>query len=196
MRGRVSPSKTRPEGMDGEAPDQIPSQNQLLAAAVRAVRRARGMRAAEVAAAMGLALRTYQHFEEGGGPFDLERIRLFADATDSDPFAIVASVWLRSPDFAVRTVDSKPMVVMMLALRSFEEEMGEDIVLIEPRVWWGGFRRLFQDLGEHVRKRDLTAETWLDEQARRLGLRPSFLPRGRRSEASDGSERRSPARGA
>ncbi|WP_156378517.1 MULTISPECIES: helix-turn-helix transcriptional regulator [unclassified Phenylobacterium] len=174
--------------MDDDAPGSVPSQNALLAAALRSVRRARGMRAGEVALAMGLPLRTYQHFEEGSGPFDLERVRLFADATDSDPFAIVASIWLRSPEFAVRSIDSKPMVVMMLALSPFHEEMGEDLALIEPRVWWGGFRRLFQDLGEHVRKRDLTAETWLDEQATRLGLRPSFLPKGRRRWPQDDAD--------
>lgn len=167
-------------GMDEEATGGAADPDALLAAALRGVRRARNMRASQVAQAMGLALRTYQHFEEGAGPFDLERIRQFADATDSDPFAIVASIWLRSPQFAVRAIDSKPMVVMMLALRAFEDELAEDITLIEPRVWWGGFKRLFQDLGEHVRKRDLTAETWLDDQARRLGLKPSFLPQGRR----------------
>lgn len=68
--------------------------------------------------------------------------RMFADATHSDPFAIVASIWLRSPEFALRAIDTKPMVVMMLASRPFHEDMGEDISLIEPRVWWGGFRRL------------------------------------------------------
>lgn len=164
---------------DAASPDEW-SHDALLAAALRSIRQARGMRASEVAQAMGLPLRTYQHFEEGAGPFDLERVRMFADATDSDPFAIVASIWLRSPDFAVRTIDTKPMVVMMLALRHFHEELGEDISLVEPRVWWGGFRRLFQDLTEHVHKRDLSAETWLDDQARRLGLRASFLPKQRR----------------
>lgn len=130
-------------------------------------------------------MRTYQHFEGGDGPFDLDRIRLFADATDSDPFAIVVSIWLRSPQFAVRSIDNKPMVVMMLALRDFEDRMGDDLGLIEPRVWWGGFRRLFQDFDEHVRKRDLSAQTWLDEQASRLGLRTSFLPKGRTADRSD-----------
>ena len=63
----------------------FPSHSALLATALRAIRRARGMRSSEVAEAMGLQLRTYQHFEEGAGPFDLDRIRRFADATDSDP---------------------------------------------------------------------------------------------------------------
>lgn len=172
-------------GMDEEATGGVDNPDALLAAALRGIRRARNMRASQVAQAMGLALRTYQHFEEGAGPFDLERIRQFADATDSDPFAIVASIWLRSPEFAVRAIDSKPMVVMMLALRAFEDDLGEDITLIEPRVWWGGFKRLFQDLGEHVRKRDLTAEIWLDDQARKLGLKATFLPHGRRPTLAD-----------
>lgn len=55
-------------------------------------------------------------------------------------------------------------------------EPGDDIALIEPRVWWGGFRRVFQDLAGNVRKRDFTAETGLEEQARRLGLDARFLP--------------------
>lgn len=171
--------------MDEEATGGAGNPDALLAAALRGIRRARNMRASQVAQAMGLALRTYQHFEEGAGPFDLERIRQFADATDSDPFAIVASIWLRSPQFAVRAIDSKPMVVMMLALRPFQDELADDIALIEPRVWWGGFKRLFQDLGEHVRKRDLTAETWLDDQASHLGLRPSFLPQVRRKNSPE-----------
>ena len=80
--------------MDDATPGNGLSQDALLAAALRAVRRARGMRATDVALAMGLPLRTYQHFEEGAGPFDLERIRQFADATDSDPFAsLVAQRW-------------------------------------------------------------------------------------------------------
>ncbi|MCX7586363.1 helix-turn-helix domain-containing protein [Phenylobacterium sp. 58.2.17] len=165
----------------------FPSHSALLATALRAIRRARGMRSSEVAEAMGLQLRTYQHFEEGAGPFDLDRIRRFADATDSDPFAIVASIWLQDADFAVRAIEAKPMVVMMLALRSFHEELDQDITLIEPRVWWGGFRRLFQDLADHVRKQDLSAETWLDDQALRLGLPPSFHPRSRRKPSDEDS---------
>ena len=50
--------------MDDATPGNGLSQDALLAAALRAVRRARGMRATDVALAMGLPLRTYQHFEE------------------------------------------------------------------------------------------------------------------------------------
>ncbi|WP_332768915.1 helix-turn-helix domain-containing protein [Phenylobacterium sp.] len=155
-------------------------QAELLSIALRSIRKARRLTASEVAAAMGLALRTYERFEAGQDRIDLERVMRFAEATDSDPFAIIASVWLKTPEFAVQTADNKPMVVMMLALRNFHDDIGDDITLIEPRVFWGGFRRLFQDLTEHVRKRDLSAETWLDDQARRMGLDVSFSPRRRR----------------
>ncbi len=163
--------------MDDEAAPEGLSQGVLLGAALRAVRKARRLRTSEVARGMGMQLRTYQRLEEGTGPFDLDHIKQFADVTDSDPFAIVASIWLQSPAFAVRTIDNKPLVVFTLALRDFHDVLADDISLIEPRVWWGGFRPLFQDLSEHVRKRDLTAETWLDEHARKLGLNLSFQPR-------------------
>lgn len=162
--------------MDDEtATDASPSQR-ILGAALRAIRQARRLRAAEVALAMGMHPRSYQRLERGESPFDLDQIKAFAKITDSDPFAILASVWMETPEFAVRAMDTKPLVVFTLALRSFQEDLGDDIGLIEPRVWWGGFRRVFQDLADHVRKRDFTAETWLEEQARRLGLDARFLP--------------------
>ena len=164
--------------MSDRTPKEEVEQAALLSAGLRGIRQARRLRASEVAQSMGMPLRTYQHFEEGKGALDFEKLKRFADATDSDPFAIVASIWMKSPEFAIRTADNKPLVVLMLALREFHEELGEDIGFIEPRVFWGGFRRVFQDLTEHVRSRDITAETWLDEKARSLGLPVSF---GRKS---------------
>lgn len=166
--------------MSSHEEGEDPGQAELLSIALRSIRKTRRLTASEVAAAMGMALRTYERFEAGQDRIDLERVMRFAEATDSDPFAIIASVWLKTPEFAVQTADNKPMVVMMLALRNFHDDIGDDITLIEPRVFWGGFRRLFQDLTEHVRKRDLSAETWLDEQAHRMGLDVSFSPRRRR----------------
>ena len=148
--------------------------NAVLSSSLRLIRSHRRMRAADVAQGMNMALRSYEHFESGAGRINLERIHRFAEVTDSDPFAILASVMLRAPDFAVRTADNKPMVVFMLALRDFNNDLGEDIALIEPRLFVGAFRRVFQDLIDHVRSRDVTAETWLDAQTKRLGLNLSF----------------------
>lgn len=157
----------------------------LLSAALRGIRKARGLRSSDVASAMGLPIRSYQRFEAGQGEFDLDLIQRFADATDSDPFAIAFSVWIKRPHFALDAMDNKPMVTFVLTLRAFQEEMGEDISLIESRVWWGGFRRVFGDLEEYVRRRDLSAETWLEEHAQKLGLNVSFLT-GRRKRSQRG----------
>ncbi|HEX7946993.1 MAG TPA: helix-turn-helix transcriptional regulator [Phenylobacterium sp.] len=151
-----------------------PDYRALLAAALRGIREDRRLRIADVARAMNMPVRSYEHFEAGRGRFDLERLHRFAEVTDSDPFAILASALLQAPEFAVRAADNKPMVVFMLGLRDFHDDLRDDITLIEPRVFVGAFRRVFQDLAEHVRKRDLTAETWLDSQARKIGLNLSF----------------------
>lgn len=159
-----------------EASSAVPeaSHQAALAVALKAIREARRLRVADMARLMDMPPRSYEHFEAGRGRFDLDRLQKFAEVTDSDPFAILASVMLRAPDFAVRTADNKPMVVFMLALRDFNNDLGEDVALIEPRLFVGAFRRVFQDLVDHVRSRDLTAETWLDAQTKRLGLNLSF----------------------
>ncbi len=129
---------------------------------------------------MNMHPRSYERFEAGQGPLDLDQLQKFAEVTDSDPFGILIGVWLDAPEFAVRTADNKPIVAFMLALRVFHDDLRDDISLIEPRLFVGAFRRVFQDLAEHVRNRDLTAENWLDAQAKRIGLNLSFGGRFKR----------------
>jgi transcriptional regulator with XRE-family HTH domain len=163
-----------------ELEEESRSQGELLSTALRAIRRERRLRTSEVARAMGMPLRSYEHFEAGRGRLDLARLERFADATDSDPYAIVAAIILKRPGLALRASDNKLMVVMMLALDDFDDDLGEDIRLLEPRVLVGAFRRVFQDLAEHVRKRDLSVERWLDDRSRKVGLPLGFVKRWRR----------------
>jgi len=132
----------------------------LLSQAMRTIRRQRGMRSSDIAARMGMPLRSYEHFES-------------ADATDSDPFALIAALALDSPEFPVRTADNKLMLILMLALRDLNEELGEDIVYLEAKTLIGAFTRVSRELVEHVRKRDTFAETWLSE---RLGPSRTTIP--------------------
>ncbi|WP_374346539.1 helix-turn-helix domain-containing protein [Phenylobacterium sp.] len=159
---------------DGSLPVPESSHQAMLAVALKAIRESRRLRIADMARLMDMAPRSYEHFEAGRGKFDLDKLQKFAEVTDSDPFAILASVMLKDPEFAVRTADNKPMVVFMLALRDFNNDLRDDIALIEPRLFVGAFRRVFQELVEHVRNRDLTAENWLDAAASRVGLNLSF----------------------
>jgi len=156
------------------SPNPRPDHRANLAAALRGIREARRLRIADMARLMDMHPRTYEHFEAGRSPLDLDKLQKFAEVTDSDPFGILVGVWLQAPEFAVRTADNKPIVAFMLALRVFHEDLRDDVSLIEPRLFVGAFRRVFQDLADHVRNRDLTAETWLDTQARRIGLNLSF----------------------
>ena len=83
-----------------------------LTRALRAIRRLRGRRPADVAAAMGLPLRSYAHFEAGGGRLNPGRVHRCAEATESDAFAILVGLWIGSPDFAVHCADNKLVTIL------------------------------------------------------------------------------------
>lgn len=137
----------------------------ILARAVRAIRQRRRMRVSEVAAAMDLPVRTYEHFEAGTGRMSYARIVAFARATDSDPVAILAAAILRVPEFAVRCADNKMMTIFFASLRDMEDQLQSDIELLEPRTLISAMDRLVKDLGDHLSRRDLFAERWLEERA-------------------------------
>jgi transcriptional regulator with XRE-family HTH domain len=141
----------------------------IVAAAIKAIRKDRRMRPTEVARAMNMPLRSYEHFESGRGHLTYDRITRFAEVTNSDPLAIIASIPLNSPEFAVNCADNKLVTIMMVAMAELNEELGEDIVYLEPRTIIGAFTRVCKELVEHVRKRDVFAETWLEEKASKVG---------------------------
>ncbi len=126
------------------------------------------MRPSEVARALGMPLRSYEHFEAGRGRITFERIVKFAEVTNSDPLAIIATLPLQSPEFALNCADNKLMTILMIAMAELNEELGADIMYLEPRTLIGAFTRVRKDLVEHVSKRDLFAETWLEENASKI----------------------------
>lgn len=140
----------------------------LLATALRAIRKSRRMRTSEIAQAMDMPVRSYEHFEAGQGRITYDRLVRFAEATNSDPVALLAVAPMKSPEFAERCADNKLMQIIMIALSELNEDLGEDIVYLESGVIIGGMTRLCRDLAEHVRKRDTFAETWLEQKAPRL----------------------------
>lgn len=140
----------------------------LLSAALKAIRKERRMRSSEVARALGMPLRSYEHFESGRGRFTFDRIVRFAEVTNSDPLAIIAVLALKSPAFALRCADNKLMTIFMIAMSELNDELGDDIVFLEPGTLIGAFTRVTKDLAEHIAKRDLFAETWLRERSSRV----------------------------
>jgi transcriptional regulator with XRE-family HTH domain len=137
----------------------------ILSAALKSIRKDRRMRASEVARALGMPLRSYEHFEAGRGRITLDKIMRFGAATNSDPLAIITAVILKSPEFALRCADNKLMTILMIAISELNDELGNDIVFLEPGTLIGAFTRVTKDLNDHVAKRDLFAENWFKEKS-------------------------------
>jgi transcriptional regulator with XRE-family HTH domain len=132
-----------------------------LSRALKAVRRERGLRPAEAARAMGLPLRTYEHFEAGKGRFNVERVHQFAQALDVDPYAILAAVDIGSPAFAARCIDNKLMTVFLMALQEFDAKGQDDLNRVDARSLITGFTRLFDSLLARARDEEAFVEDWM-----------------------------------
>ena len=119
------------------------SKNTTLSETLKLVRQRRGLSASDVAQRMGMPLRTYHHFEGGYAQLDVERIRRFADATDSDPHAILTAVLLGAPAFAARTMDNKMMSVLIALLKNTTVAAGFSVFNL------GSIRATMSEKGEN-----------------------------------------------
>lgn len=137
------------------------SKNAILSETLKLVRQRRGLPASEVAQRMGLPLRTYHHFEGGRAQLDVDRIRRFAEATDSDPYAILTAVLSGVPVFAARTMDNKMMSVLIAGAQRFDERLGDDIAKIEVARFVTAARRMFDDLEADLTHRNAETRAWL-----------------------------------
>src|SRR5438105_15906721 len=108
--------------MDEMKPREDTAHAAIISAALKAIRKDRRMRSSEIARALGMPLRSYEHFEAGRGRLTYERIVRFAEITNSDPLAILASVPLQSPSFALNYADNKLMTILMIAVAALNEE--------------------------------------------------------------------------
>lgn len=155
--------------------DDRPSLNETLAGSLRLIRTQRRMKTAEVARGMGMALRSYEHFEAGGGRVNLERIHRFAEVTKSDPYAIIAALALGSPAFALRCADNKLMTILMVALHELDEDAGDAIADLDALPIINAFTKTMKDLAAQSVRRDEAANAWLQERLGRL-IAPSESP--------------------
>lgn len=144
------------------------SQSETLSTALRLIRAHRRMKSSEVAVAMGMAHRSYEHFEAGGGRINLERIHRFAEVTDSDPYSILAALALGSPHFALRTADNKLMTILMVALQEFDEEVGDVTTELDGRTLINAFTKTMKDLALQSVRRDSAASAWLQQRLGKL----------------------------
>ncbi len=120
------------------------------------------MTAAEVAAGMGIAVRTYQDFEAGKGDLDLNKILLFATATGTDAVSIILALLFRDPDLARQSMDNKLPTTFWISFREFRDDVGEQLNVVPPALLLEGFRRVYEEIRLYLRKRADSAEDWLE----------------------------------
>lgn len=125
----------------------------LLSRTLKAIRRKRGLKTPDVAARMGIAPRTLQLFEAGGGRLNIARIQDFAAATDSDPLAIIVAVSIGDPTFAVRCMDNKFMTAAVLSIADLNGALGEDLALLDARLIMTEYDAAAERLGLEARRR-------------------------------------------
>jgi len=149
---------------------EFPGGRDVFAKAVRSIRRKRDLKTSEVAERMGLPLRTYELFEAGGGRLNPDRVRSFAEATDSDPFALVLAVAFGDAEFAIACADTKLALIMVMHLQSFFEDRGADLAFLDPPNIIGAFERLFKELGGKLDDNEAFLQRWFDGRAGAISL--------------------------
>jgi transcriptional regulator with XRE-family HTH domain len=147
--------------MSGSPSTPLARQARQLSQILRMLRKERRMTVAEVAAGMGIAVRTYQDFEAGRGGLDLAKIRLFALATGSDAISILLALMFNEPALARQTMDNKLPTTFWIWLGELRDEAGEQLNVVPPALVLEGFRRLSEEIKGYLRKRAETAEDWL-----------------------------------
>jgi transcriptional regulator with XRE-family HTH domain len=150
-----------------------PTLSELLSQALRGVRRARRLRAQDVAEAMGLPLRSYEYFEGGSGQINMERVYAFAKATGSDGDAILAAILIGEPELAVWAADNKMVLALKIALGEFAEDLGADIARIDTRALLTAFTQMFKDLAAEAKANKAWAESRLGSTAAPEPPRPT-----------------------
>ena len=152
------------------ASQDLKRQNQLLSQILKSIRGLRHMSAPDVAAAMGMKLRTYYSFESGAGALNIARIQRFAEATDSDGVAIMDALMLGAPEYALRCMDNKACSIQLASFRRFNDRVGDRMTNIGPSIFIEAFKRPYDSLQEHADRRDQHTERWLAENL------PKMLP--------------------
>jgi transcriptional regulator with XRE-family HTH domain len=137
-------------------------QSRLLSRTLKEVKQERRMTSIEVAARMGIALRTYQDFEKGKGDFDLWKIRRFAKATRSDAIGIVMAVMFGNPKIAIVVMRSKFLMTGWLGFMELWRTLGDRIHLVPAGQVLLGMRKTGEFLQQFLDRRAASFEHWLE----------------------------------
>ena len=142
-----------------------PQRRALLSQILKTIRKVRGLRSAEVARAMGMKLRTYQHWEGGNEELNLDRIHAFADAVDADGNGIILALDLGSVDFAVSCLFNKAATGFLVSLQRFNARAGKNLARLDPHSIVTVLDRAFDELALRSKSFDAAFECWMVDPA-------------------------------
>lgn len=137
-------------------------QARLLSQIVKAIRKERHMTGAQVAAGMGVSLRTYQDFEAGRRAFDFNKVRLFAKATRSDAVAILLAIYFSWPDLAVLLMDNKMATGFFIVMRDLFQDVGPRLSRVPAGLLVSGFRFIRDEVLKLFARQDASAEDYIE----------------------------------
>ncbi|MGF7151623.1 transcriptional regulator with XRE-family HTH domain [Sphingomonas zeicaulis] len=152
------------------SPLEMGCSDETLPKTLKAIRRARGLSAADVATRMGMPLRTYEQFESGTKRVSFDRIKLFAEVTNADPYGIIYGVMFRSVDFGVASSETKMAAIMMMVLGEFVAERQDQLAYLEPTAIITAFQHAVDDLGRRLDDHESYLERWLDGRKGMIGM--------------------------
>lgn len=137
-------------------------QARLLSKIVKMIRKERRMSGAEIAAGMGVALRTYQDFEAGRREFDFNKVRLFAKATRSDAVAILLAIHFGWPELAVLFMDNKMATAFFIVMRDLFADFGARLGRVPSGLLVTGFRQIGEEIKKLFARQDASAEDYIE----------------------------------
>lgn len=155
----------------GEAALEYGDDGHLRSAALKGVRKLRGLSTQDLATRLNMPLRTYEHFEAGHGRLNLDYLHRFSEATNSDFYGLLHAIAIGSPEFAVRTADNKFMTTFTIFLQAYDRKMGDRIGDLDARSLIAALGEMFDALAEVGGQRAEEAASFLDEGREDLAAR-------------------------
>lgn len=137
------------------APENADTRRRTL----RRVRQARGLTAAEAAARMGLARRTYEYFEGGDARFDLRKLELFSDRLGIDGLALLVAMMMDRPQFAIRLGEVHLLSVAVGLCAELEGRLGDRISRLDGPTVLRCLKPAFDSLEREAHSRTFRAPT-------------------------------------
>ena len=136
-----------------------------LSLVLKRFRRRGGFRTADMARAMGLALRTYQRFEKGSLGLDFDKIFSFANVVEADPWGIIFAAEFGHEEFAFQTAGNQGASLLLTMLRRYARRSGKDIAALDPRSLVVVFGRGFEQISKRAERLNSDLEQWMFDEA-------------------------------